>query len=219
MLLWITFSSSLATDCSKSATFWDRKYILTENYLNWTQASTYCKTVYSSLFSTRSSNDQDDARQFLLTTYGGRVWIGLFQIANAPDWMWSDNVTSDIMYWDSDLPTSTHNQEMCVEMHLKSDQYVWSYMDCSTLLYFLCYQAIPPYTTTTSQGTGLSPKTTGPTDKMYRTRVYLFMNVSTDGDIDVLATKDAFIAKLQEMLSKQLKTKRLLISENGIWKN
>ncbi|KAM3598158.1 uncharacterized protein V6R79_014395 [Siganus canaliculatus] len=117
-----------------------RRYVLVEVALTWSQAVDWCRERHSDLASIHSQDELDQAVEVSNQYYGGHVWVGLSR--DASRWRWSlqtDNGLgggqAEFRRWGSGEP-SGGGTERCVSA---GPEGFWSDRICSEPLPSVCY--------------------------------------------------------------------------------
>ncbi|XP_058240919.1 C-type mannose receptor 2-like [Hemibagrus wyckioides] len=111
----------------------DRFIGISNPYLNWIEAQSYCRTHHTDLASSLNSSDNN----FLLQLWNiqGNSWIGLYR----DTWKWSDGTITSNLPWSSGQPNNYGGYENCGAYYNN----VFDDYSCSYQTYFYCH-TIPP---------------------------------------------------------------------------
>ncbi|XP_038587259.1 C-type mannose receptor 2-like isoform X2 [Micropterus salmoides] len=119
-----------------------RQYYFESTPLNWTEAQSFCRQVYTDLATIENTTD---VSAVLRTTpsYTGKAWIGLY----GDNWRWSLSDSSfygegetEFRNWAPGYPYNPYGQQNCVL--LRSQYYytgMWQSYFCTYQLRFVCY--------------------------------------------------------------------------------
>lgn len=115
-------------------------YHFVNQYLNWTEAQSYCRQTHTDLATVLSSEEKNRFMNTLSSAgYSADVWIGLF---DEIDWRWSDGFKgsgADYRHWrtSSSEPSFHYSIEFCVMFAYYAD---WYDVSCSDNRQFVCYK-------------------------------------------------------------------------------
>ncbi|XP_076838200.1 macrophage mannose receptor 1-like [Brachyhypopomus gauderio] len=110
-----------------------RQYHFVNKPMTWTQALLYCTGRFSALATADSVGDVVGMMNAVNLLYNGSVWIGLSRASSAT-WAWSSRDLLDFKNWDTGRPNGTGSCGVSVRS-------VWRDYNCTTPLYFVCFQA------------------------------------------------------------------------------
>ncbi|CAK6967910.1 uncharacterized protein LOC108888791 isoform X20, partial [Scomber scombrus] len=121
------------------------QYYFVSAPLNWTEAQSYCRQVYTDLATIENTADVS-AVNSVTSNDTGKAWIGLYDdLVNS--WRWSLNDSSfygegetEYRNWDTitDEPNNLDGQQYCVQLY-GSYSGTWGDTECSKQLPFVCY--------------------------------------------------------------------------------
>ncbi|XP_043101641.1 C-type lectin mannose-binding isoform-like [Puntigrus tetrazona] len=106
------------------------------DFLNWTEAQTYCRTYYTDLATTDDDVDYDDLLKTVPEGFTEGIWIGLYRTSGTAPWVWSDQSTSTFRIWGSGQPNNFGGNQFCVGTSLTG---LWNDADCPTKYASVCY--------------------------------------------------------------------------------
>ncbi|XP_038550543.1 macrophage mannose receptor 1-like, partial [Micropterus salmoides] len=122
-----------------------RQYYFVSTPLNWTEAQSFCRQVYTDLATIENTTD---VRAVLRTTpsYTGKAWIGLYDHS----WRWSLSDSSfygegetEFRNWAPGHPFNPYGVQLCVV--LQNYYYnlnafgTWVDLNCTNKFFFVCY--------------------------------------------------------------------------------
>ncbi|XP_039885410.1 receptor-type tyrosine-protein phosphatase H-like isoform X2 [Simochromis diagramma] len=120
------------------------QYYYVSTSLNWTEAQSHCRDVYTDLATIESTADVNAVRSIATNT--SKAWIGLHDdLENS--WRWSLNDSSfygqgetTFRNWYANEPDNLNGQQYCVAL-LSGSPYngTWDDRDCDDILNFVCY--------------------------------------------------------------------------------
>ncbi|CAI5672527.1 unnamed protein product [Oreochromis niloticus] len=120
------------------------QYYYVSTSLNWTEAQSHCRDVYTDLATIESTADVDVVRS--IATNASKAWIGLHDdLENS--WRWSLNDSSfygqgetTFRNWYTSQPNNLYGQQYCVVL-LSGSPYngTWDDLECDNMLNFVCY--------------------------------------------------------------------------------
>ncbi|XP_071333960.1 receptor-type tyrosine-protein phosphatase eta-like [Trachinotus anak] len=122
-----------------------RQYHFVSTPLNWTEAQSFCRQVYTDL-ATIENTDDVSAVNATTSNYTGQAWIGLYDdLVNS--WRWSLNDSSfygegetEFRNWFTQQPNNLEGQQYCVRL-LGDSQHLgtWDDTECHKNHTFVCY--------------------------------------------------------------------------------
>ncbi|XP_036444196.1 C-type mannose receptor 2-like [Colossoma macropomum] len=127
-------SSTLPFICYDGRANATAKYVLVNQYQNWTEAQRYCREHHTDLTSVRNETENQKLR--LLSYYGYAAWIGLYRTRS-----WSDKSNSSFSYWKAGQPDNAGQSEYCTAVSFNHSGQ-WTDENCGRTLPFLCYNAM-----------------------------------------------------------------------------
>ncbi|XP_059206964.1 C-type lectin-like isoform X2 [Centropristis striata] len=114
----------------------DVTFVLTDDFMNWTEAQSYCREHHTDLASVRDQTENQKVREVIQAGGASIVWIGLFR----DSWKWSDGSNSSFRYW---LPGEPYgDSEDCAVTYL-SYSGRWRNKNCDEKYPFICYGPAP----------------------------------------------------------------------------
>ncbi|XP_052395951.1 C-type mannose receptor 2-like isoform X2 [Carassius gibelio] len=149
----ITCMSLLLTAVVSSSARAPRQYHFVNQKKSWTEAQSYCREKYTDLVTISDIQEQNDIEQAIkrVNSNADRVWIGL---RSTDSWIWSlsdpafyREHESQYRNWDKTTRKPQPEEDGdCVFMDCGNGQHCakaskgqWHDVDCSYLLYFICY--------------------------------------------------------------------------------
>ncbi|XP_053505078.1 macrophage mannose receptor 1-like [Ictalurus furcatus] len=129
------------------------RYVLVNQYVNWTEAQSYCREHYTDLLSVRNETENQRIRSMLskkIHTYYFEyysdyyyhnyfyvpLWIGLYRTRS-----WSDKTNSSFSNWKPGQPDNYAQNESCTAVSF-NDSGEWTDENCGRAFPFLCYSII-----------------------------------------------------------------------------
>ncbi|XP_074480703.1 tenascin-like [Sebastes fasciatus] len=122
-----------------------RQYYFVSTPLNWTEAQSFCRQVYTDL---ATADSTADVSAVISTTsnYTGKAWIGLYDDL-VSSWRWSLSDSSfygegetEFRNWYDDQPNNLEGQQYCVELITGRPYFgTWGDSDCNAQQRFVCY--------------------------------------------------------------------------------
>uniref|UniRef100_A0A3B3HUL3 C-type lectin domain-containing protein n=1 Tax=Oryzias latipes TaxID=8090 RepID=A0A3B3HUL3_ORYLA len=113
-------------------------YHFVSQFLNWTEAQTFCRQKYTDLATIENSDEMDQLMNTTLSAeYTPEFWVGLYSEIK---WRWSDGFTGSITdnnynNWASQDSSNALGGQICM-IH-----YHWNDTSCSSLYPFVCNTA------------------------------------------------------------------------------
>ncbi|XP_026018486.1 macrophage mannose receptor 1-like [Astatotilapia calliptera] len=101
-------------------------------FMSWTQAQSYCRSIYTDLASGLDQVDGEEMKALITTTFS--AWVGLFR----DSWRWSDGSDFSFRYWDMQLFNDKQSNKTCA-MTLLNRSGKWSSDECDKEKPFFCY--------------------------------------------------------------------------------
>ncbi|XP_057291161.1 collectin-10-like [Hydractinia symbiolongicarpus] len=120
----------------------EKCYLVVKEEKTWTDARYHCKQRGGDLVTIK-----DFATNMFLTRYVTSVsdstrtiWIGLNDRVNEGEFQWADGseAVKQEFRWYPDEPKDSTPGEDCVEMYVRSHQYLWNDAPCGDNLHFVC---------------------------------------------------------------------------------
>ncbi|KAK3523962.1 hypothetical protein QTP70_017189, partial [Hemibagrus guttatus] len=120
-------------------------YVLIKQYMNWTEAQSYCREHYTDLASVKNETENHKIRLLLYQSrydyyyyyYHYAVWIGLYKTRS-----WSDQSNSSFNNWKPGQPDNYAQNESCTAVSF-NDSGKWTDENCNEGFPFLCYSTMP----------------------------------------------------------------------------
>ncbi|XP_058271529.1 macrophage mannose receptor 1-like [Hemibagrus wyckioides] len=116
-------------------------YVLIKQYMNWTEAQSYCREHYTDLASVRNETENHKIRllsyQYNYHYYYYSIWIGLYRTRS-----WSDQSNSSFSNWKPGQPDNYAQNESCTAVSF-IDSGKWTDENCCKGFPFLCYSTMP----------------------------------------------------------------------------
>ncbi|XP_047661865.1 macrophage mannose receptor 1-like [Tachysurus fulvidraco] len=112
------------------------RYILVNEFMNWTEAQRYCREHHTDLASVRSEAEDQKIRLLYNTYYFyNSLWIGLYRTRS-----WSDRSNSSFSYWKPGQPDNSDQNEYCTAVSFNiTDSGKWTDENCNKTIPFFCY--------------------------------------------------------------------------------
>ncbi|KAI4905502.1 hypothetical protein NFI96_014286 [Prochilodus magdalenae] len=128
------------TSCSSTRRFFcydgranaSTRYVFIDQYMNWTEAQSYCREYYTDLASVRNNTENQKLRSLTSDSYYS-AWIGLYRTRS-----WSDQSNSSFSYWKAGQPDNAGQREYCTVVSFNHSG-KWTDENCNHILPFLCY--------------------------------------------------------------------------------
>uniref|UniRef100_UPI0037E7B897 lactose-binding lectin l-2-like n=1 Tax=Semicossyphus pulcher TaxID=241346 RepID=UPI0037E7B897 len=113
------------------------KYVSTR--LSWADAERHCKSQRANLVSIHSLGEQYFIKS-LISNFDhteGRTWIGLSDIYQEGQWMWSDGCPTHFLFWAPKQPNNLRGLEHCVHSNYGNFRR-WNDAHCPLALPSVC---------------------------------------------------------------------------------
>ncbi|XP_042258056.1 C-type mannose receptor 2-like [Thunnus maccoyii] len=122
-----------------------RQYYFVNTSLNWTEAQSFCRQVYTDLATIENTADVS-AVNSIASNDTGKAWIGLYDdLVNS--WRWSLSNSSfygegetEFRNWNTNQPNGLNGKDHCVDIFESSGK--WRDRPCSETKFFVCYNGI-----------------------------------------------------------------------------
>ncbi|XP_033974125.1 macrophage mannose receptor 1-like isoform X2 [Trematomus bernacchii] len=111
-------------------------FVLTDSYMTWTEAQSYCREHHTDLASVRNPAENQQIAELFPGV--GWFWIGLYR----DSWKWSDGSISSIKYWAENKP-NYRASKVCVAAAFDNSG-KWEDLDCGVKKPFICYGPVVP---------------------------------------------------------------------------
>ncbi|XP_036419993.1 macrophage mannose receptor 1-like [Colossoma macropomum] len=139
----LSCSSEFPFICYDGSVNATERYVVVSQYMNWTEAQSYCREFYTDLVSVRNDTENRKLKSVFLATftyafYTYDTWIGLYRTSS-----WSDRSNSSFSNWKPGQPDNAGENEHCTAVSF-SDFGQWTDENCIHTLPFLCYSATSP---------------------------------------------------------------------------
>ncbi|XP_043078721.1 macrophage mannose receptor 1-like [Puntigrus tetrazona] len=116
-----------------------RQYYYINARMSWPEAQSYCRAKHTDLATVDSMDDASGLINFVDAGYSGSVWIGLKR-GTQKRWVWSngEDTLAEYKAWGAGEPDIRNNCSFLAYG-------VWNTLQCSTLIYFVCYNGNTGY--------------------------------------------------------------------------
>ncbi|XP_022054010.2 lactose-binding lectin l-2-like [Acanthochromis polyacanthus] len=128
---------------SNCSTFWSSfnsrcyKYIATP--MTWLDAELHCVSQGANLVSIHSVDEHNFVNSLIKNFDSAQnlTWIGLTDIHKEGAWMWSDGTKVNFIFWSTDEPNNSGEQEHCGHTN-HAAEFKWNDYFCSLSFPFVC---------------------------------------------------------------------------------
>jgi len=103
--------------------------------MGWLDADNFCGDIGGELASIHSAEENEFI--WSLTHNDSRSWIGLNDIENEGEWVWTDGSEVDFLFWHSDQPDNFYGYEHYVHLGLYGTSY-WNDENQEESYYAIC---------------------------------------------------------------------------------